>query len=247
MYIQAGTAFANSPFGVRFATTLPPPDNDNFADAIPITSVPVTLTAALTNAARQAGEPTTCGFPGVGSVWYRYTAASATTLLVSQRSVGEVQLGAFVGETIDALTLTSCWLGTPRNGVKAAVAAGETVFIRAIGFQPVALEFETLPTPPNDQPASAEEIGSLPFSADADLAGATMDPEEAASCGLDSVWYRFTAPNDLAIQASVSPSDNSSFRTRIAAYTGASPDGLTQIACEPSSSIGFRVRAGDTF
>ena len=68
------------PGGVAAAT---PPANDNFVDAIPITSLPFDATVDLTDASGEPGEESSTCFQSTRSVWYRYQPASPHILSIS--------------------------------------------------------------------------------------------------------------------------------------------------------------------
>ena len=54
-------------------SVVPPPPNDNFADAIPFTTVPFSASEDLTGATLEPGEPMACGASFAGSAWYAFT------------------------------------------------------------------------------------------------------------------------------------------------------------------------------
>jgi hypothetical protein len=60
------------------------PSNDDFATAAPLSGIPVSVTADLTAATVEVGEPAPGGSPLTASVWYAYTATSTATLIVGQ-------------------------------------------------------------------------------------------------------------------------------------------------------------------
>src|SRR6185503_12208156 len=62
--------------------------------------------------------------------------------------------------------------------------------------------------PSNDDFANAEAISSLPFSSIADNSEATVEPDEPAHCSASfrSLWYSFTAAEDMAIRINMDSS-----------------------------------------
>lgn len=129
------------------------------------------------------------------------------------------------------------------------VAAGQT----RTGVDVV---INALSPPPNDDCSAATPIPALPWAAALDTRGATTAPSDPLqSCPLDgpnqdssSVWYVFTATQDMTMVADTLGSD---YDTVLTAYVG-SCGALTEIACNDDvpgsldSRIGFSVHAGET-
>ncbi len=246
VYVQIGDASPNSGFGAMLSS-LVPPVNDNFADATIVGSVPSAHTSDPTNATTEPGESLPCGSPPDTSIWYRYTATTAGTLIVNDSDGPSLNLSAFSGDTVDTLTLRACVLSFQRNELKVAIAAGETISIRAAAFFPFTLQFAVRQPPLNDPFAQPLDVPSLPFSNTVDLSTATVDVGEPTTCGSDSVWYRFIAPTDLVIEASIAHLDNNYSYNAIAAYTGTSLESLQELVCgKDVSRIRFNASAGET-
>lgn len=92
---------------------VPPPANDNLANATTISGTSGTTTGSTSAATRQAGEPchgqvtqTSCGnFAGTASVWYQFTAAgSGTATLTTCNSGYDTLLAAYTGTVVSSLT-----------------------------------------------------------------------------------------------------------------------------------------------
>ncbi len=84
------------------------PANDNFSAAIPIvlTSVTTAWTGFNTNATKEAGEPNHANNSGGRSVWWKWTAPSnGTVMLTTQGSVFDTTLGVYVGSSVSSLSL----------------------------------------------------------------------------------------------------------------------------------------------
>jgi hypothetical protein len=117
-------------------------------------------------------------------------------------------------------------------------------------FAGVAIYLATAPAaiaqaPANDDFDSATVIGSLPFTDSINTSEATTaaDDPECAGNG-HTVWYAFTAPADMGIEANTFGSD---YDTTLSVYTG-SRGALTQIACndDAADSLQSRVRFNAT-
>jgi hypothetical protein len=113
-YIQAGN-FGPVPvqwwetftFGLEI---VPPPANDNFAGAIPITTLPFRDTVDMTGATTESGEPSAlCGGNFPRTVWYSFRPTASGTYSASNfadRILGGVNV--FTGTTLESLTHVAC-------------------------------------------------------------------------------------------------------------------------------------------
>lgn len=103
---------------------------------------------------------------------------------------------------------------------------------------------ETRLPPANDDFADATAIGSVPFSAGADLQGATTEDNEPTTCqGISSpttAWYAFTPTQSDSYLA-----ERSGYGA-VAVYRGSSLSSLTQISCGTYETV-FHADAGTTY
>jgi hypothetical protein len=149
-----------------------PPPNDDFADAIALTSGALPFTDALANggATTEPGEPSApCVFIG-HSVWYRFTADAETLLEVNTFGTTSFYsaLAVYTGTGLGDLTPIACnvfYSGGTEARVIAPVPAGQTVFIQAGGYYDWyygdlvvnVLELPPLPDDPYEPNGSAAE------------------------------------------------------------------------------------------
>jgi hypothetical protein len=103
------------------------------------------------------------------------------------------------------------------------------VVLALLAFRPIIAGAQA---PGNDGIDSATAISGLPFSDTLDTSEATTDPGDPYSqCTFDylqaTVWYVFTPPQDVLIEASTG---GSSYRTVLQVFYG-SPDNLTYLNC----------------
>lgn len=106
--------------------------------------------------------------------------------------------------------------------------------------------------PANDDFANASGISALPFSSVAQLVLAgTQSGEQTPSCAVfygpvnRTVWYSFTAAQTQSITARIG---NASISAVVAAYSGSSVSGLTELGCVPfGGNLTFRAQAGTTY
>jgi PKD domain len=103
--------------------------------------------------------------------------------------------------------------------------------------------------PANDDFANAAAVAALPFSDSVDLAEATMEPGEQPFCGAtQTVWYAFTATDDVVLRATSSGS--SFFSTNLVVYRadGSGLGGLSWVTCgQFGQPAVFTVQTGKTY
>jgi len=106
--------------------------------------------------------------------------------------------------------------------------------------------------PANDDFANAAGVPVLPFSSVAQLVLAgTESGEQTPSCAVffgpvnETVWYSFTPAQTQSITARIG---NASISTVVAAYSGSSVSGLTELGCVAfGGNVTFRAQAGTTY
>jgi PKD repeat protein len=108
-----------------------------------------------------------------------------------------------------------------------------------------------LAQPANDDFANATVITELPFSQVETTYGATSEPTDPIECGgqpIESVWFAFTPPSDMFIEADTIESQ---YNTLLSAWTG-TQGALNLVACNDDSDgeqsrITFPATAGTTY
>jgi hypothetical protein len=98
-----------------------------------------------------------------------------------------------------------------------------------------------LQIPANDDFANAVVIGALPFTTSLNTSEATAVDDPPNDCLVDAhtVWYQFTATEDIRLNANTFGSD---YDTGIAVYTG-TPGALTLVACNDDAITGQFVQS----
>jgi M6 family metalloprotease-like protein len=249
-YFQAGgfgAAGGNLNFALSRVTNAP--GNDNFTNASGIGILPFEQ-AGLPNAdaTAQTGEPApSCGAIGK-TVWYRFT--PSVNMRVKAETAGssfDTVLVAYRGTAITGLTQVACNDDLPgfpgaASAFEVDLSANQTYYFQAGGFNDGAtvasgnLSFKlsrVLTGPGNDGFGGATVVSSLPFTAAASNAGATVEAgEPTPSCGAigKTVWYRYTPAATTAVIAETSNS-SLNFDTVLAAYSGTSIGALTEVGC----------------
>jgi len=99
-------------------------------------------------------------------------------------------------------------------------------------------------TPPNDNFANAKVISSLPYSDAVDNTDATREAGETnPTCTpvLNTIWYRFTATQNMHLVANVTASD---MVTVGGVYLGTTPSNLTPLGCIEEAPAGYESKTG---
>jgi chitodextrinase len=135
-YIQAGNVAGGFGTVQLQLQAVPPPPNDNFADAIPVNSLPFADTQDVTGATLEPGEPTNNCAGGFGdSVWYSFTPTTSGSYSASALAdeFGTSGANVYTGSSVDSLTKVAC---SPGSGALAAwsATAGTTYYIQAGNF-----------------------------------------------------------------------------------------------------------------
>ena len=100
--------------------------------------------------------------------------------------------------------------------------------------------------PSNDDPSSPTVITTLPFTETLDTTEATTQSEEPTSCNYGhSVWYSFTAPEQMRVALNTAGSD---YPTVLAVFRG-TPANTSLVACEGGSParVSLGLVAGETY
>jgi PKD domain len=149
-YIQGGNIFGG--FGTLQINlnAVPPPPNDNFANAIPFSSVPFTDSEDITGATTEPGEPTSsCAGQFIGTDWYAFTPTTSGSYSTSTTFGFQGDVDVYTGSSLQNLTRVACG-GVGGLGTWHA-DAGTTYYLQAGTF------FETgqLPIQVEQTPAPA--------------------------------------------------------------------------------------------
>jgi hypothetical protein len=215
--------------------------NDDFDHAIEIASLPFSDQFDPASATAAQDDPSCfIQYPGI---WYRFTATTDATLVLSAGGSFPADLSVHTG-TRGALNLIGCTVG---HQLTFNVLGGQTYFILVAAPPeggPVSLLLENLPPPPpNDDLSNATAITALPFEDQVDTRTSILDGSDPSCLGQGAtVWYRLTLPADTLIDANTSGSD---YLATVSVYTG-SPGALVQTQCS-SERILFNAQAGQTY
>jgi PKD repeat protein len=129
---------------------VPPPPNDAFANATPITTLPFSNTVDhLIAATTEPGEPMPCAGGAMQStVWWVFTATTTGSRLASLVGPLSPALAVYTGSSLNNLSIVSCGSG---DRVTFRAGAGTTYYVRAEGaFSldfPMFFRLDTTPEP----------------------------------------------------------------------------------------------------
>ncbi len=231
------------------------PPNDNFSSATAITSLPFNDAVVLAGATTETNEPQPCNW-APQTVWYSYTPTTNEAVRVTLSGLYDANLVIFRanGSNITDLNMIGCaaWYSP---SVTFVASAGTTYYFQIGSIYgsggTAQLTVETVPPPANDNFPDAKAIPSLPFDESVNAAGATVQAgEPTSSCAwyglFNTIWYAFTPNTSGSVSASI---PSSAFAPVLAAYTGDSLAGLTQVGCQTFSGnvLIFHVDAGITY
>jgi hypothetical protein len=241
-----GVVRSVSPAEAQYST------NDSFAGATVISSLPFSDVVDPAGASTEPNEPQYCIYMPQ-TVWYRYTPSTQQPLRAESSGTGQ-QTMLNVYQAYGPAIYNLNHVGCAQNGsqVQFTAQAGVTYYIQAGnlngGAEELHVSLEQVPGPPNDDFGNATSIGSLPYNNSVDTTAATLEAgEPSPSCYgalAGSAWFAYTP----AASGSVSASINAFFTTEMAAYTGNSLSGLTQVGCRAFGGLmTIHVDAGTTY
>lgn len=261
-YFNLSTVSGFGNFNMHF---YPTPANDDFASAatLPATTTP---SASGTNdgGTKEPGEPNHAGFNSGASVWWKWTApVSGTYKATDCQSNFHPILGVYTGASVSALTTVgsapNCGTGA---GIATFIATMGTTYYFAVdgddgggkqGGETGTFTLSVGLVPANDDLANAATLSGSTANASGNNLGASAETSENDHAGLpatQSVWYRWTAPDNLTYQVDTC---GSSADTLLDVF----PDGPTfplsaaiasnDDSCGTSSKLSFNAVSGLTY
>ncbi len=244
-YVQAGNVYAGEggPLSINLEL-IPPPANDQFNAATPVTGLPYNDTAEVTSATIEPEEPQNCHFKPQ-TLWYSFTPTMDLSVAASASGSDPfgVQLAAYqaAGPGITDLTFLGCDLA-PYGFLGLDLQAERTYY-----FQIGSTYFST-GLVPNDDFINATEIAGLPFNGQSDIRAASLELNEPSVCGnlLQSVWYSFAPAENPVLEINTSGSEEGSL-VGIYQASGPAMEDLSSIGCLTSGSFYLNAQTGTTY
>jgi subtilisin family serine protease len=208
------------------------PENDAFADAIPLRAGASTLAGSTAGATKEAGEPNHAGNAGGRSIWFSWKAPRAGTFAVDTRGTTfDTLLAVYRGPSVGSLTHVASNDNVSATDMTSrltfSAAAGTVYWIAVDGKNGVSGQVSgnyvaTLPRPANDDFAAAETLSGPSGTLEASNVGATAEPGEPEYDVYPqpkSIWYRWTAPRSGLYSFDV---NGSAMNATFELYTGSS-------------------------
>ncbi len=217
-----------------------PPPNDNFTNAIVITTATGGDIGHNFHATREPGEPNHVSSNSLHSAWWRWTAPSnMTARITTDGSDFDTVLAVYLGNNVSALSPVAMDddAGIGRASlVMFSATAGTTYRIAVDGYDDVTGNIQLNINPAlNDAFANCLSITGMVGSVSGSTRGATRqsgEPNHAGISGSGSVWYCWIAPTNGPFTFDTS---GSGFDTLLGIYTGSAVSALTPIASDNNS------------
>jgi hypothetical protein len=262
--ITGNGAAASPPFGAfdLILEQLAPPANDLACNAIDLNmqSFPYSDTQDNTGATDDLPNPGTChsGISNNGAIWYKYTTGPNGAVVILNETgpmdtSKQVWTGTPACSTATGLTAVGTATCLDAEGPTTVVLplANTTYYISISSYSTttrgsITFVFDVIPSPTNDNCASAEPIGGLPYGPiTLDARGASS--ENDVSCNthtsaLRSVWYSYTP----ALNETLVCSETSSNDVVWTVWTGACGS-LAEFGCSQNDTAGFNLTGGTTY
>ena len=222
---------------------VPPPPNDNFANAIALTGETATITGSNSGATGEVDEPTQSGI--TNSAWWYWTAPNSE--LYNIDTIGsnfDTYLSVYDGSDLPNLTLIGADDDGEANGtslVSLNATAGTTYRIAVDGYSDAtgAIQLNVAPPPPpppNDNFANAIALTGEIASTKGSNRGATGEVDEPTQSEItNSAWWYWTAPNSELYNIDTR---GSNFDTYLSVYDGSDIANLTLISANDDDDAG---------
>lgn len=252
-YFQVGSYLENKHFQFQ-VQELPPPANDNFADATPVTTLPYDDTVDhLIAATSEAGEPFPCAGGAVGgSVWWAFTPTTAGSYLASLGGPLSLSLAVYTGSSLGDLSIVSCSSG---DRVVFRATPGTTYYVRALenvrSFDfPMVFRLDTTPEPVANfdfvpsNPSIFDSIQFIDFSSDPAGVGIQSqawsfgDGATAEGC---CPTHRYTRNRDYTATLTVTTNDGRSASISRVVHVSTHDVAIVQINAPRSARVGQTI------
>ncbi|MDK2973544.1 MAG: lysyl endopeptidase [Candidatus Sumerlaeota bacterium] len=236
---------------------LDPVLNDDFDSPNILTGETGSTTANNADATKETDEPNHAGNVGGHSLWWNWS--PPTGQYAKFDTIGSAittPMGIYTGDTLGTLTtVVSSINGRPT----AFLAHPDTTYRIAVdGINGttgnITLNWKA-DTPPNDTFVLGTLISGASGTISDSNVGATKEtnePDHASNDGGKSIWYRWVAPSSGNFEFST---ENSTFDTMMAVYTGGAVSVLTPVAendddpdlLDFTSKVSFQATQGTTY
>ena len=247
-------------FSLPSTASAAPPVNDNRADAAPLETFPLVLTATTAEATVERLDPQVSECGRVEStLWYRIDTAPDGRIAVTVKGTpGFAPVVRIYRKTRSAIQEADCGSAPAGGSATASIEATRgSNYLVLVGRKPntadgqFELRAELFLPPANDRSGGAQRIPGPPGTVRGTTLGATGDDNDPEGCGLTggTVWYRLRAPRDGRILLRLSADGN--FDAALVVLERVRSH-LDSIACGSTDRRGrvsgtFRSRRGSTY
>jgi hypothetical protein len=216
--------------------------NDNFANRVFLTGLPLFTNGSNIGNTQEAGEPAQSGV--INSAWWSWRAPSTGTVTFdTQGSNFDTYLSLFTGNDLPNLSLVAADDDSGQGLTSLLtrnVTAGEIYQIAVDGWSSntgqIALNI-TAPPPANDNFANAIALTGETANSTGSNHGATIEEGEPTQSGLiNSSWWSWTAPSSGFFQVDTT---DSNFDTYLSVFTGSAVNNLSLIGADDDSGPGL--------
>ncbi|MCP4107176.1 MAG: hypothetical protein GY749_16820 [Desulfobacteraceae bacterium] len=236
---------------------IPPPENDNFADASSLEGVSGQITALNLGATKESDEPDHAGVKGGSSVWWTWIVPQTGYFSFDTNGTSfDTVIAVYTGSDIGALKKTASDddNGTDTNSNAVFSAQSDVRYYIAVDgyngvFGDIVISWRPAAPPLNDNFMNAEELTGISGQATGSNVDATMEPYDPPGSRIfcdetdNSVWWKWTAPQtgDFSFDTL-----ESSFFTYIVITEGGEIDNLTYTAYD-HDTLSFRAMENVTY
>lgn len=252
------TANGQSP-GLQIAASLSvgatPPVNDNFADALTLTTATQVVAYNSTGASVEQGEPFHANVGNGSSLWWRWTPLTRGGMvrLQTQNTSYDTTLAVYTGTSVSALTPVAFnddyVLPSTDSRVEWVTTEGATYYIAVDGYNGAAgqaeLAMTAMSSPANNDLAAADTLTGASGSRLVTNVNANRENGESQHGGVAggaSVWFRWQAPSS----GTVSFTADGAADVLLAAYDSAT-HGATALSQSAVGAIDFQAVSGTTY
>jgi PKD repeat protein len=249
-YIQVGPYTPSGTGTLQLTLSqVPPPANDDFADATTIGSVPFTDTVDLTAATTQPSEPSPSCVGLQNTAWYAFTPAS-TQFVLARTDQNGAGLGVYTGTTLADLTQVGCAQYSFQHVVFRA-QADTTYYFQVGGWccdgsGPVTFRLEVAPNPaaefyftPGD-PSVFDTVQFQDTSYDpvgAGIASQTWDLGDGTTATGCCPTHHYAQDGDYTVQLTVTTSDGRTGSTSQVVHVGTHDVAVVQLAVPNAAHV----------
>jgi hypothetical protein len=234
------------------ALQLPVPINDDFDQAVVISTLPFRESIRTDAATKEATDPILlgCAYNFDNTLWYRYTATQDTIMRIQPRGNRHMPIISVWSGTGDSMTEIACAYG---GRIDFNVTAGTIyhILIADQAGESGQLVF-TLNTayvlPTNTVATGARAITAVPFTDLRDFTAAIVRQSRPVkpSCGpaiQKAMWYAYTP----TVNETINVEAYISFHRPVLALWSGKPDQLAEVSCVRGTAAQFQLTAGQTY